>query len=306
MDPRRQPGRQRSVHLEGMGSNSRITVEKNPRYWDAARVRLNRIYNKSNYHMMELLRRTAATGHLPPAAPPQPYFERLYKTPTVKEQFEYMGSIGWTLLRNGFNRFVRGRKFRWGIAYGYSDWKDLVMWRGIKIKNPPGHFLADPFVIRDGERDYCFLEDYDFKTNRARISVYELKRSGAARLGDAIVEPYHLSFPYLFEYQGKLYMCPETSENNEIRLYECVNFPLEWKHSKTLMTNVSAVDTLIFPHDGLWWMLTNIDPSNTNGHYAEMFIFYSDNPLGTEWHPHAGNPVIIDSAKGRNGRNPVR
>ena len=33
------------------------------------------------------------------------------------------------------------KHYRWGVAFAFSDWKNLVMWRGIKIKHPPNHFL---------------------------------------------------------------------------------------------------------------------------------------------------------------------
>ena len=35
---------------------------------------------------------------------------------------------------------------------------------------------------------------------------------------DPLHEPFHLSFPYLFEHDGALFMCPETSENRDIRI----------------------------------------------------------------------------------------
>ena len=43
-----------------------------------------------------------------------------------------------------------------------SPWNQLIMGQAIKIENPPGHFLADPFVVRDGDKDYCFVEDFDY------------------------------------------------------------------------------------------------------------------------------------------------
>ena len=46
-----------------------------------------------------------------------------------------------------------------------------------------------------------------------------------------------LSYPYLFKYDTKLYMCPETSQNNDIRIYECEIFPLKWKLKNIIMTN---------------------------------------------------------------------
>jgi hypothetical protein len=175
------------------------------------------------------------------------------------------------------------------------------MWRGIRIKNPPNHFLADPFVITEAGRDYCFVEDYNFKIERACISVYEIEEKKAVRLGEAIAEPFHMSFPYLFRFKSKLYMVPETYENKDIRLYECVKFPLEWKLCKLIMSGISAVDTMIFEHGGLWWLFTNIALSSSdNEHCSELSIFYSENPLSENWRPHLKNPVIVDPTKARN------
>ena len=73
-------------------------------------------------------------------------------------------------------------------------------------------------------------------------------------LGPVIVEPYHLSFPFLFTHEGTLYMCPECSGSGQIRVYRCTGFPLQWELAAVLMENVSAADTMLFPRDGRWWI----------------------------------------------------
>jgi hypothetical protein len=197
-------------------------------------------------------------------------------------------------------RLLLKRHYRWGVAFSRNDWKSVVMGESHRVANPPNHFLADPFVIREGGRDFCFVEDYDYAVRKGHISVYELKGNIAEPLGNAIVEPFHMSFPYLFRFGSKLYMCPETNANKQIRLYECVNFPLEWRLCKVLMDGVSAVDTMLFEKDNIWWMFTNIDPANADDNCSELFIFFTDDPVNGEWTAHSENPVIIDSSKARN------
>lgn len=99
------------------------------------------------------------------------------------------------------------------------------MWRSSRIENPKNHSLATPFAIRENGRDYCFVENFDFSIGRACISVYELTGKKAKMVGNALTKPFQTSFPFLFRFDSKLYMCPETSEINEIRLYECVESP---------------------------------------------------------------------------------
>ena len=259
------------------------------------------LYTKSAFYLKKLLSDIAFARALPPLIEPQPYFNQLLREPSLTEQLKYISCCAFRKALNAISRTLLKKNYRFGVAYMNSDWKALVMGRASKICNPPNHFLADPFVITEGNRAYCFVEDYDYKTSKGCICVYELKEGSAERLGEAVVERFHMSFPYLFRFGSTLYMCPETSENRDIRLYECVKFPLQWKLSKIVMSNLSAVDTMMFEHDGLWWLFTNIDPTNTGSHESELFIFYSDSPLGDKWHSHSRNPVLIDSAKGRNG-----
>jgi len=175
------------------------------------------------------------------------------------------------------------------------------MWRSHRISNPPNHFLADPFVIQRHGKDYCFVEDYDFQKAKGCISVYELEEKHYERLGEAIDEPFHLSFPFLFTFRDTVYMCPESSQKSDIRVYESIEFPLKWKLSKILMNNVSAADTMIFQKNNLWWMFTNIDPTASSDHNSMLYIFYAESPLSNTWLPHRMNPVIVDARKARNG-----
>jgi hypothetical protein len=67
------------------------------------------------------------------------------------------------------------------------------------------------------------------------------------------------------------------------------------------MRDVSAADTSIFKHGGKWWMLTNIDSTNAGDHASELHVFWADSFDSEQWHPHPGNPVILDSTRARNG-----
>ena len=116
-----------------------------------------------------------------------------------------------------------------------------------------------------------------------------------------MVEPFHMSYPYIFKYKSKFYMCPETCQNKDIRIYESDGFPLKWKLKKVIMASVSAADTTIFEHSGRWWLFTNIDTTNRGDHCTELFIFHADSPLADNWTPHAKNPILVDSRKARMG-----
>jgi hypothetical protein len=258
------------------------------------------LYKKATYYLMRILSEIAVTRTLPQIIAFQTDIAMSFTIPKVTDQVIYVSTQIASIVTKHASRLLN-REQRWGIAFARSDWCKLAFHQSRRITNLPNHFLADPFVITESNRDFCFVEDYDYKARRASIAVYELKENTATRLGQAIVEPFHLSFPYLFQYKNKLYMCPESCERGDIRLYECVHFPLQWKLHKIIMKNVVAVDTMIFEYEGLWWLFTNIDPVRVVDCCSELFIFYSENPLGDDWIPHQRNPVIFDSSKARNG-----
>ena len=110
-----------------------------------------------------------------------------------------------------------------------------------------------------------------------------------------------MSFPFPFEYQGELYMVPETYEAGEISLYRCLEFPDRWERTGTLMDDVEASDTMIFERDGRWWMLTNLRPEGALDFFSRLYLFWSDDPTSQSWTPHPLNPVVVDADGGRNG-----
>lgn len=194
----------------------------------------------------------------------------------------------------------KGTDQQWNVAFHKNNWNLELLKSGIPFAINPDQFFADPFVMTREGRHYCFVEEFDFKTNLGHISAFELTNEKAIPLGPVFKEPFHLSFPYLFEYRNELYMCPETSGANEIRIYKCTEFPLKWTYEKTLMKNIAAVDSMFFEKNGIWWMLTNIDPLQKKDHCTELCAFYADSPLSDSWTAHPGNPLVINPLKARN------
>jgi hypothetical protein len=262
---------------------------------------LNRafILRKSNYYLKLIIEQIAATGTLPELSPNLPYSNKLRRHPSAFEIGLYVARFFSASLAKRIKR-VLNIHYRWNVAFVHRDWRNTEFWSGIKLKNKPLQTLADPFVICRNGKDYCFVEDLDHVKQRGSIAVYELSKLEGSRVGTALEEDFHLSFPYLFEFQGELYMCPESSENRDIRIYKCIEFPLRWKLERVIMKNLSAVDSMFFEKDGKWWMLTNIDPAGLGDFCSELFIFSASSPLDVEWKPHPLNPVVVDASRARN------
>ena len=230
-----------------------------------------------------------------------PYSFPLYTAPNIFQSLFYLLKNSLILIDKIFNKITR-KFYRWVIAYQFvNNWWDVTLWRSKKIPNPKHRFLADPFVIKKNGEHYCFVEDYNYKTRKGSISAYKINLAGYEDLGIVLEEDFHLSYPFIFEYENQLYMCPDTHEKKEIRIYKCVEFPHRWSFHKTIMKNISAVDTSIFKYDNKWWLFTNIDQSIVGDHSCQLYIFHSSNPFTEDWTPHATNPVIFDPLIARNG-----
>jgi hypothetical protein len=219
--------------------------------------------------------------------------------PSLFDQFKYLLQLLHLACKRFFSLF-KGDDL-WNVGIYKGNWRSLDFNKAMIINNPKNHFLADPFVINKDNKDYCFVEDFDLKKAKGVISAYEIGDKNITNAGLALEENFHLSFPYLFECDSKTYMLPETTENNDIRIYESIHFPLEWKLCKVIKENVSAVDSMIFKHENRWWLFTNINPIGERDTCSELSLFYSNHPISGTWIPHTKNPVVFTPSRARNG-----
>ena len=226
--------------------------------------------------------------------------------PTNFHTFTFLKYIFYTIsigLSNKILSAIYGSQVsRWSIAYANHKNFTKSLSEYVEIKNPDRRFLADPFLFKSNGQTIIFAEDYFYSDRKGRISAIDISNDEPEFLGVVLEEDFHLSFPFIFENDGSIYMIPETHQANEIRLYECSRFPLEWTFKMTLLENVSSADTMIFKHANSWFLLTNICSANINEHQSELHIFWSDTLLTNDWKPlKIGNPIIFDSQKARNG-----
>ena len=257
------------------------------------------LFCKAHAQLRRLLDDVAATRKLPAVRDPVPYSGCCLASPGSLHALRYAFKLAGRLGMRGLRRIL-GIRHKWTLSVTRSGWRNAVLWRGVPVAAPDGRFWADPFLRVHAGRIYCFVEDYVYATNRAHISVLEITQADVKCLGVALREPFHLSFPFLFEYAGRLYMCPETSESNQIRIYKCDEFPLRWSLDSVAIDGISAADSMFFEHRGRWWLLTSIDRAGLNDHCSELCLFHAPDPLGGAWTPHPMNPLYIDTDMGRN------
>lgn len=114
-------------------------------------------------------------------------------------------------------------------------------------KNGVTFWVADPMIFAYEGRVFLFAERYNYFSLRGEIAVAEIKDGKVSRWHTIIREPFHMSYPFVFEQSGTIYMIPETNEGHSVRLYQAISFPYKWKYVKNIIDNVKWVDTTLVP-----------------------------------------------------------
>lgn len=196
----------------------------------------------------------------------------------------------------------------WHIGWRYSQ--NIDVWRTGDLSGPswnilkdPGHrFYADPVPIKWQGRTFVFFEDLDHRVGKGIISAVEF--GGAGPVGEVtpiLEEPWHLSYPFLIEDKGELWMIPESSEHRDVGLYKCIRFPDKWERHCTLLSGLELADVTITRHNGRNYMF-GAWRDGAGGYSDTLAIFHSNDLIGP-WIPHASNPVLVDRASTRPAGN---
>ncbi len=188
----------------------------------------------------------------------------------------------------------------WILLYasGQTPRSDLP---AFQVLTPPkDRFWADPFVLERDGKHYIYFEELPYSSNKGHISLLIMNEDGSFEQPQIVLEqPYHLSYPFLLEYEGELYMIPESAANHSVDAFRCVRFPDRWEHHKTLLTDISLYDSSLLEHDGRWWLFANATPQDGMSDWDDLHLYYANTPLAQDWTPHPLNPIVSDVASSR-------
>ena len=187
---------------------------------------------------------------------------------------------------------------QWALAYRHGTGDRLLMGPFHQLIPPLDRFWADPFPIQVGNDHYIFHEELLFSTGKGSIVLTVMDDTGRTARPIPILETdYHLSYPFVFQWDGDFFMMPETASQRRVELYRCVDFPAHWKLERVVLRGMKALDptpALLF---GRWWLFANM-PAYGAGTSDELHLFHADSPLGP-WTPHRDNPIKSDVRSAR-------
>ena len=216
---------------------------------------------------------------------------KIYRLPTNGKMVRFAAASVWRTLQKRRRTF--GKMEVWFVVVRLRNSE-----RFTPILSPLNHYYADPFLIERDGRTFLFLEDYLYKTNRGVIACVELKADGSVTGAQTVLDlPYHLSYPFVFEQEGSMYMIPESASNETVDLYRAAAFPEQWEHVKTLKHGIRAYDVTLHVQDGVYWFFANVVERGTASS-DELFLFSADALTG-DWTPHPMNPIVSDVRRSR-------
>ena len=229
------------------------------------------------------------------------YSSKLYKVPSNFKFLQLFASYTWDWAKLRIWKLFNFQQ--WILLYSLNNNKSIStsIFNYKRIVPPKDRFWADPCVIFENGTYYIFLEELFFKgSGKGHISVIIMNENGEYSAPKIILKkPYHLAYPFVFEYSGKYYLIPESCENSTIQLYHSTGFPYEWEFQMNLMENVKAVDTTIVIKDNKFWLFTSLKEISGVPYGEELFLFSSDNLFSKNWVSHPCNPVVTDVKSAR-------
>jgi len=222
-----------------------------------------------------------------------------YGSPSNAQLIGHLVRLALGLLR----RRIVGLVFRdeWFLAYRRRQADDELSGSGVAfetIEPPANRFYADPFVIEHGGAHWLLFEDYSYSERKAVIA-YALLEGGeqVQRAGIALECEHHLSYPFVFAWDGEIYMLPEMGAAQTVDLYRATEFPHRWERERTLISGTTVVDPTLLVHDGLFWLFANVPVAGATVQ-DELCLFWSTSLAG-EWEPHPANPIVSDVRRAR-------
>jgi hypothetical protein len=164
-----------------------------------------------------------------------------------------------------------------------------------------GHSWADPNLFSHGSSNWLFFEQWQDGLTKGEIWRGLLGQDGSlSDVRSCLRQPYHLSYPQLFEEQGEIFLIPESEEAGGVDLYRARQFPDDWV-LETRLIEFPCVDPTPFRWRDRWWMI--VSPQNVKGVAAISWLFSAPRLTGP-WTAHPAGPVAT-SAENARGAGPI-
>lgn len=217
---------------------------------------------------------------------------------STAESVRGLSRLGTRIVRRALQKLLFVDQWFLGYRFRGEGCRQNDLQSFARLMPPKDRLWADPFPLERDGRYFVFFEQFVFAEGRGHIAMVEIRRDGSCSAPLRVLErDYHLSYPFLIDCGGQLYMVPESLENRTVELYRCVEFPARWRLERVLIRDALCADATFHQGSGKWWMFVNVGLEGTEAH-DELHVFFADSLHG-DWRPHRSNPVKSDVRSAR-------
>ncbi len=146
-------------------------------------------------------------------------------------------------------------------------------------------WLADPVGVRG---PVVLAEAFDPATGRGHLVRTEL--GAGAPVVPVLEAPHHLSWPFLAEEDGQIFLLPEASATGRIQLFRAAPFPDRFEPDAVLVDGFAGVDPTVVRHAGHWYLFAT-DRADQDETRLHLFVAEA---LRGPWRRHPMSPVVDD------------
>jgi hypothetical protein len=137
---------------------------------------------------------------------------------------------------------------------------------------------------------------FDRFKSKGLIGYREIINGKVSKMRVAYEADFHLSFPFIFEKDGDVYIMPEYSYGRSIAFLKATHFPDKWEKVSEILEGRRYVDSSLVEYNDTEYLFTQDITDSYNG--GGLSVFYNENG---NWLSHGNNPLVTDSAFSRLG-----
>jgi hypothetical protein len=151
------------------------------------------------------------------------------------------------------------------------------------------HLHADPFILKSKRGEYLvFFEKLCKKEGFGKIFLKTLNHNlEITDIRELLNHGNHLSYPFIFIENDKTYIIPESSEDNNVYLYQFDDVNKKLINPVIIIKNQPLIDCTLLKYKNKYWIFATEKGKNSN---CDLHIYYSDQITGP-FNKHKLNPV---------------
>jgi hypothetical protein len=183
---------------------------------------------------------------------------------------------------------------QWQIGLCRGDISEIIR---SKVFNPEikwlplntlAYFQADPFLLKSDDGNLNILyEDFAFNDYYGKIALITVDKNFKPVNNTILLDTKsHLSYPYIFTENNRIFVFPEAGYSGKLTCYEYDAVNKSLLFYKDVM-DIPVLDPTIIKHNGKYWMFGTLLGKDSD---KKLNIYFSDNLHGP-YISHPDNPV---------------